>query len=68
MESAAQDEDGSVGFDFQILHQAGSGGEIPLLAKCAMSGAAGTPLSQTEGDEYHLGADAFRGNMMAWRS
>ena len=43
----------------------GSHGEIPLIAKCAMSGAPDTPLSQTEGDEYHLAATAPRDNMMA---
>ncbi len=46
----------------------GSHDEIPLIANCAMSGAPDTPLSQTEGDEYHLKVTASRGNMIAWRS
>jgi hypothetical protein len=66
MESAAEDDDDSVGFDFQILHQSAATGES--LALSLSKGQRATPLSQTEGDEYHLKATASRGNMIAWRS
>jgi hypothetical protein len=50
-ESAAEDD--SVGVDLQILHQSAATGEnLPLL-------------SQTERDDYHLGATASHGNIIA---
>jgi hypothetical protein len=68
LESAAEDD--SVGFDFQILHQSAAPGEeagFGLLGERRTSLACrrSDPLSQTERDGYHLGAAAFRVNMIA---
>jgi len=62
MESALEDD--SVGFDFQILHQSVATSESlpkgrPFLHR------RGSPLSQLEGDGYHLAATASRGNIIA---
>ena len=52
MESAAENDDDSVGFDLQILHQAAATGED------ACSPSMRNSLSQTSGDGYHHAATA----------
>jgi hypothetical protein len=66
MESAAQndDDDDSVGFDLQILHQAASGGHAPLASSMSILRRQGLISVTNERDECHHRASASCGNMI----
>src|SRR6266849_8051757 len=63
-ESAAQDDDDSVRFDLQILHQAAATGHAPLPASMRIPRRQGLTSITNERDGYHHGATASCGNMI----
>jgi hypothetical protein len=64
MVSAAHDDDDSVGFDLQILHQAAAAGTHPVLHRMWVLRRQGLTSVTNERDEYHHRATASCGNMI----